>query len=87
MLSVQYQAFRNVKTLGNGLVVNFALRVILPGDAYLWSDVLCRFGRGDGFHAHGEKCADEQNRRAPELHMGKAFVENPGGESHGAGGA
>jgi hypothetical protein len=31
--SVQYQAFRNVKTLGNDIVVNVALCVILPGNA------------------------------------------------------
>src|SRR5204863_1522039 len=49
-------------------------------------DVLGGFSCNRGFGAHGEEGAEEEDGRAPELGVGEAFVENPGGKCHCADG-
>ena len=37
---------------------------------YNISNILCRFGGSDGFHAHGEERAEQQDGGAPKLCRG-----------------
>ena len=43
-----------------------------------FSNILHRLRRGRGFHSHGKERSQEQNRRAPNLRDGEAFVKNGG---------
>ena len=52
------------------------------GGSYNDSNILRGLRRRHRFHAHGEECAEQQDRGAPKLCGSQMFAEDPSGQSH-----